>query len=120
MQPEAGQKRRRRASGPRRPAEGVSKATVPVHRTAPSAETRPDPERARREDGHLRSMGGGNSSRRAPERAPAKAVMRRLMLETFTQCRPGIAAALRRRFTNPKTVLECVELLAKLEGELPS
>jgi len=113
MQPEAGQKRRRRASGPRRPPEGVSKATVPVHRTSPSAETRPDPERARREDGHLRSIG-------APERAPAKAVMRRLMLETFTQCRPGIAIALRRRFTNLKTVLECVELLAKLEGELPS
>jgi hypothetical protein len=62
MQPEAGQKRRRRASGPRRPPEGVSKATVPVHRTSPSAETRPDPERARREDGHLRSIGGGNSS----------------------------------------------------------
>jgi hypothetical protein len=46
--------------------------------------------------------------------------MRRLMLETFMQCRPRIATALRRRFTNPKTVLECLELLAKLEGELRS
>jgi hypothetical protein len=35
-------------------------------------------------------------------------------------CYPTIAAALRRRFTNQKTVLECPELLAKLEGELPS
>jgi len=33
---------------------------------------------------------------------------------------PWPPAALRPRFTNPKTVLECVELLAKLEGELPS
>jgi hypothetical protein len=71
-------------------------------------------------DGHLISIRGLNSGTRAPEQAPAKAVMRRLMLETFIQCRPMIAIALRRRFTNPKTVLECVELLAKLEGELPS
>jgi len=35
-------------------------------------------------------------------------------------CYPTIAASLRRRFTNQKTVLECPELLAKLEGELPS
>jgi hypothetical protein len=44
--------------------------------------------------------------------------MRRLTLETFMQCRPGIATALRRRFTNTKTVLECLELLSRLNGEL--
>jgi hypothetical protein len=70
-------------------------------------------------DGHLRPIPGADRGNRPPERAPAKAAMRRLMLETFMQCRPEIAAALRRRFTNPKTVLECLELLGKLEGELP-
>jgi hypothetical protein len=116
---QAGLKRRRRGSGRRRLAEGVSKATVPVHRTAPSAETRPDPERARREDSHLRSIRGAKDPKHAADRAGSKAVMRRLMQETFFRCQPQIAAALRRCFTNPKTVLDCMRLLARLNGELP-
>jgi hypothetical protein len=117
-----GQKKRRRGSEPRRQVAGVMEAITADQKGSQPADTSPDQEGTgiRARAGHLRSIPGANSGNRPPDRAPAKAVMRRLMLETFMQCRPEIAAALRRRFTNPKTVLECVELLARLEGELPS
>ena len=41
------------------------------------------------------------------------------MQETLLSSRPAIEAALRRRFSNAATVQDCLELLARLEGELP-
>jgi hypothetical protein len=38
---------------------------------------------------------------------------------TALKSRPAIEVALRRRFSNPATVQDCLELLARLEGELP-
>ena len=35
------------------------------------------------------------------------------------RCQPQVAAALQRCFTNPKTILDCMRLLARLTGELP-
>jgi hypothetical protein len=121
MKPErvqVGQKRRR---GPRRPAAGDTKETLSDHKGARQAETGLDFEglgtrpRAR----HLRSIRATKEPRDATDRAVSKAVMRRLMQEMFFRCQPQIAAALQRCFTNPKTVLDCVRLLARLTGELP-
>jgi len=39
--------------------------------------------------------------------------------EAFLKSRPEAAAALQQCFSNPKTVLACAELLARLNGELP-
>ena len=52
-------------------------------------------------------------------RVHEQALIRRLMKETFMKSRPTIEVALGRRFTNPATVQDMVELLARLEGELP-
>jgi len=112
--PRPGQKRRRRDPGTPQPSAAVTNASASDEKSASPDRTRTG---ARALDGHLRSIRGGKLAR---DQAASTAVMRRLMLETFMQSQPRIAAALRRRFTNPKTVLECVELLAKLEGELPS
>jgi hypothetical protein len=63
------------------------------------------------------------TNRRGPARRPIGAHGARAGITQITArggCYPTIAAALRRRFTNQKTVLECPELLAKLERELPS
>jgi len=88
-------------------------AIAPAQKGAPPANTSPDLEGlGTRPARHLRSI-------RATDRAGSKAVMRRLMQETFIRCQPQIAAALQRCFTNPKTVLDCVRLLARLTGELP-
>ncbi len=116
-----GQKRRRRGPGRRCPVAGFMETIAPDQKGAQPADTSPDQEGTgiRARAGHLRSIPGANSGNRPPERAPAKAVMRRLMLETFTQCRPGIAAALRRRFTNPKTVLECLGSWPGSRGSFP-
>ena len=45
--------------------------------------------------------------------------VRRLLNEAFRKSRPEVEAALARCFADPKTVLACVELLARLDGELP-
>jgi hypothetical protein len=44
--------------------------------------------------------------------------VRRLLNETFLKSRPQAEAALAKCFADPKTVLACMELLARLEGEL--
>jgi hypothetical protein len=123
MKPErfqVGQKRRRGGSGQRRLAAGVTKAALSDHKGARPANTSPDLEGlgTRPRAGHLRSIQATQESRDANDRAASKA-MRRLMQETFVRCQPQIAAALQRCFTNPKTVLDCVRLLARLIGELP-
>jgi hypothetical protein len=46
--------------------------------------------------------------------------VRRLLNEAFRKSRPEVETALARCFADPKTVLACVELLARLEGELPA
>jgi hypothetical protein len=43
----------------------------------------------------------------------------RRLHETFLKSRPEVEAALAKCFADPKTVLACVELLARLDGELP-
>jgi len=43
----------------------------------------------------------------------------RLLNEAFLKSRPEVDAALAKCFSNPKTVLACMELLARLNGELP-
>ena len=45
--------------------------------------------------------------------------VRQLLNEAFRKSRPEVEAALARCFADPKTVLACVELLARLDGELP-
>jgi hypothetical protein len=45
--------------------------------------------------------------------------VRRLLNETFLKSRPQVEAALAKCFADPKTVLACMELLARLDGELP-
>jgi hypothetical protein len=121
MKPEraqAGLKKRRRGSGRRRLADGVTKVVRSGQNGVGSAETRPDPGSGAK-DGHLYSIRGAKSPRHAAGQAAAQAAMRRLMEETFVRCQPQVAAALQRCFTNPKTVLDCVRLLARLNGELP-
>jgi hypothetical protein len=121
MQPEAGQKGRRGGSGRRRPATGVTKAIVSDQKGTRQGETKPEPKDpgTRAADGHLRSVRGSEGPKHAADLAGSKAVMRRLMQETFVRCQPQVAAALQRCFTNPKTVLDCMRLLARLNGELP-
>ena len=116
-----GQKRRRRGPGRLRPVGGVMEAIAPDQEGGPPADTSPDLEcpGTRPGAGHLRSIQATKESWDANDRAGSKAVMRRLMQETFIRCQPQIAAALQRCFTNPKTVLDCVRLLAWLSGELP-
>jgi hypothetical protein len=46
--------------------------------------------------------------------------VRRLLNAAFLKSRPEVEAALAKCFADPKTVLACVELLARLEGELPT
>lgn len=124
MKPErvqVGQKRRRGGSGLRRPAAGATKATLSDHKGARQAETRPDLEGPgpRPGAGHLRSIRATKEPSHAADLEGSRAVMRRLMQETFIRCQPQVAAALKRCFTNPKTVLDCMRLLARLNGELP-
>jgi hypothetical protein len=45
--------------------------------------------------------------------------MHLLMRDAFLKNRPEAEAALIKCFSNPKTVLACLELLARLDGELP-
>jgi hypothetical protein len=45
--------------------------------------------------------------------------MRNLVNEAFVNNRREVEAALAKCFADPKTVLVCVELLARLDGELP-
>jgi uncharacterized protein DUF5681 len=45
--------------------------------------------------------------------------VRRLLNEAFRKSRPEVEVALAECFADPKTVLACVELLARLDGELP-
>ena len=124
MKPErvrVGQKTRRGGSTPRRPAAGDTKETLSDHKRARQADTGPDFERPGTRPGarHLRSIRAAKEPRDANDRAGSKAVMRRLMQETFIRCQPQVAAALKHCFTNPKTVLDCMRLLARLNGELP-
>jgi hypothetical protein len=45
--------------------------------------------------------------------------VRRLLNAAFRKSRPEVEAALAKCFADPKTVLASVELLARLDGELP-
>jgi hypothetical protein len=61
---------------------------------------------------------------RRPRRAGAqqpqdKGQVRRLLNAAFLKSRPEAEAALAKCFADPQTVLACMELLARLEGELP-
>lgn len=74
-----------------------------------------------RPGGHRAS--GWRGDQVAHEKSPAppqdQARIRQLMNEAFLKSRPEAEAALKQCFSNPKTVLACVELLARLNGELP-
>jgi hypothetical protein len=59
--------------------------------------------------------GSGATSSVGQESAPE----RRLLKEASLKARPDTEAALATCFASPKTVLACLELLARLEGELP-
>lgn len=48
-----------------------------------------------------------------------KARMQKLVNEAFVNNRREVEAALAKCFADPKTVPACVELLARLDGELP-
>jgi hypothetical protein len=50
---------------------------------------------------------------------PRESRMRNLFNEAFVNNRREVEVALARCFADPKTVLACVELLARLDGELP-
>lgn len=58
-------------------------------------------------------------TRRTVGRPRAEGQVCRLLNEAFLKSCPEAEAALAECFTNPKTVLACVELLARLNGELP-
>ena len=83
-------------ASPARPAEGAT-AGSPILRLAGR------PRRMRRTVGQPRDEGQ----------------VRRLLNETFLKSRPQVEAALAKCFADPKTVLACMELLARLDGELP-
>ena len=83
-------------ASPARPADGAT-AESPILRLAGR------PRRARRITGQPRDEGQ----------------VRRLLNGAFLKSRPQAEAALAKCFADPKTVLACVELLARLEGELP-
>ena len=68
---------------------------------------------------HLRPLVRPRTGKLAPHGDHGGALIRRLMKETFLKSRPAIEVALRQRFSNPATVQDCMELLARLEGELP-
>jgi hypothetical protein len=53
------------------------------------------------------------------QRPRGKGHVRRLLNAAFLKSRPEAEAALAKCFADPKTVLACMELLARLEGELP-
>lgn len=59
------------------------------------------------------------SSWRGDQAAPEETKRGSAMNEAFLKSRPEAATALSKCFANPKTVLACVELLARLNGELP-
>jgi hypothetical protein len=67
----------------------------------------------------LRPVRAQGPSGRAGGLPRDKALIRRLFTEVFLKSRPGIEAALGQCFSSPETVLECLTLLARLEGELP-
>jgi hypothetical protein len=53
-------------------------------------------------------------------RPRAEGQVRRLLNAAFLKSRPEAEAALAKCFADPKTVLACLELLARLDGELRS
>jgi hypothetical protein len=68
----------------------------------------------------LRLAGRPRRPRRAgAQRSRDKGQVRRLLNAAFLKSRPEAEAALAKCFADPKTVLACMELLARLEGELP-
>jgi len=85
-----------------------------------AAEAQAEEPAGRRDDRplSLRVASGRRSAKRASQGAGAGALIRCLMKQTFLKSRPAIEAALRRRFSDPATVQDCLELLARLEGEL--
>jgi hypothetical protein len=68
----------------------------------------------------LRLAGRQRRTRKTVGQPRDKGQARRLLNETFLKSRPQAEAALAKCFADPKTVLACMELLARLEGELPS
>ena len=60
-----------------------------------------------------RRSGAASNARQEP------ALTQRLLKEAFLKTRPEAEAALAKCFASPETVLACLELLARLEGELP-
>jgi hypothetical protein len=113
-----GRSRRSRFHAMRTPQRGNDKA---VHRAvhAERDESRKGPGDAPAPKRHLRPLPRPRTARPAPHDDHGGALIRRLMKETFLKSRPAIEVALRRRFSNPATVQDCLELLARLEGELP-
>jgi hypothetical protein len=69
------------------------------------------PPRLRTAKARLGSEAGTNVAQEA-------ALVRRLLKEAFLKARPDTEAALAKCFASPRTVLACLELLARLEGEL--
>lgn len=68
---------------------------------------------------HLRLARRPGGSRGVSSRPREEARIRQLMNETFLKSRPEAEAALAKCFADPKTVLTCLELVARLDGELP-
>jgi hypothetical protein len=73
----------------------------------------------RRPSGLRPVWGRGAPSRRAGPLPQDRALVRRLFIEAFVKSRPAIEAALVQCFSSPETVLDCLTLIARLEGELP-
>ena len=67
----------------------------------------------------LRLVGRRRRARRAVGQPRDEGQVRRLLNAAFLKTRPEVEATLAKCFADPKTVLACVELLARLEGELP-
>ena len=67
----------------------------------------------------LRLAGRPRRTRKPIRQARDKARMRNLVNEAFVNNRREVEAALAKCFADPKTVLACVGLLARLYGVLP-
>jgi hypothetical protein len=67
----------------------------------------------------LRIAGRPRRARRTVRQPRDEARMRHLVNNAFVNNRRQVEAALAKCFADPRTVLACLELLARLNGELP-
>jgi hypothetical protein len=67
----------------------------------------------------LRLAGRRRRTRKPVVQPRDEGQVRELLNEAFRKSRPQVEAALAKCFADPRTVLACAELLARLDGELP-